>query len=101
MLSQDIRSLILQGYKMEFIDLKSQQRRIRPALDLAINRVMEHGRYVMGPEVAKLEQALAPLAQSKFVLGCANGTDALTLACLLYTSPSPRDATLSHMPSSA
>ena len=67
---------------MEFIDLKSQQRRIRPALDLAISRVMEHGRYVMGPEVAKLEQALAPLAQSKFVLGCANGTDALTLAMM-------------------
>ena len=67
---------------MEFIDLKSQQKRLQPSLGAAINRVLSHGRYVMGPEVEQLETALAGFTHTKYALGCANGTDALTLALM-------------------
>ena len=76
---------------MQFIDLKSQQKRIKPSLDQAISRVLEHGQYVMGPEVSQLEQALAEFVHSKFALTCANGTDALTLS-LMAMKIGPGDA---------
>lgn len=76
---------------MEFIDLKSQQARLQPGLDAAINRVLAHGRYVMGPEVEQLENALAKFTQAKYALGCANGTDALSLA-LMAMGAGPGDA---------
>jgi hypothetical protein len=40
---------------MDFIDLKSQYRRIKPSVDARIARVLEHGAYVLGPEVTELE----------------------------------------------
>jgi len=76
---------------MEFIDLKSQQERIQPRLNAAINRVLKHGRYVMGPEVQELENALAKYTKSKYALACANGTDALSLA-LMAMGIGPGDA---------
>ncbi len=69
---------------MQFIDLKSQQDRLKPGLDAAIEKVLSHGQYVMGPEVVDLEQALANFANVKFALGCANGTDALMLALMAF-----------------
>ncbi|NQD58988.1 aminotransferase DegT, partial [Pseudomonas sp. CM25] len=44
---------------IEFIDLKKQQARIKDSLDAAIQRVMSHGQYILGPEVAELEAKLA------------------------------------------
>lgn len=76
---------------MEFIDLKSQQARMQTHLNDAISRVLEHGRYVMGPEVQTLETALAQFTKSKYALGCANGTDALTLS-LMAMNIGPGDA---------
>ena len=76
---------------MQFIDLKSQQKRIKPSLDQAISRVLEHGQYVMGPEVSQLEQALTKFVHSEFALTCANGTDALTLS-LMAMQIGPGDA---------
>ena len=49
-----------------FIDLAAQQRRIRPAIDAAIAKVMDHGGYVMGPEVRALEADLAAFGQTEF-----------------------------------
>ena len=69
---------------MQFIDLKSQQNRLQPGIDAAIQKVLSHGQYVMGPEVSELEQALAKFANVKFALGCANGTDALMLALMAF-----------------
>lgn len=69
---------------MDFIDLKSQQDRIRPELDLAIARVLDHGRYIMGPEIAELEALLAEFAGSSHCLSCSSGTDALLLPLLAY-----------------
>ena len=67
---------------MQFIDLKSQQARLQPDINAAIQRVLSHGKYVLGPEVSELEILLAEFANVKYALGCANGTDALTLSLM-------------------
>lgn len=67
-----------------FIDLAAQQQRIRPALDAAINRVLAHGAYVMGPEVKQFETELAAFGQAPLALSCANGTDAIALPLMAW-----------------
>jgi dTDP-4-amino-4,6-dideoxygalactose transaminase len=67
---------------MEFIDLKAQQARIRPHIDAAIKGVLDHGIYIMGPEVFELEKQLAAFCGVKHAISCANGTDALLLALM-------------------
>src|SRR2546421_10631214 len=67
---------------IEFIDLGAQRRRLGRRLDEAILRVVDHGRYIMGPEVAAFEGELADFCGAKHVLSCANGTDALGLALI-------------------
>jgi len=67
-----------------FIDLAAQQRRIKPAIDAAIQRVLAHGAYVMGPEVKALEAELAAFCGAKLALSCANGTDALALPLMAW-----------------
>jgi len=68
---------------IEFIDLGAQRRRLGPRIDEAILRVVDHGKYIMGPEVAVFEQELATFCGAKHVLSCANGTDALGLALMV------------------
>jgi len=65
-----------------FIDLKAQQDRIRPQIDAAIKRVLDHGVYIMGPEVYELEKRLAEFCGVKHAISCANGTDALALGLM-------------------
>lgn len=65
---------------IEFIDLAAQQRRIKDKIDAGIQRVLAHGRYIQGPEVAELEQRLAEYTGSKYCITVANGTDALQIA---------------------
>jgi dTDP-4-amino-4,6-dideoxygalactose transaminase len=67
---------------MEFIDLKAQYRDLKERIDSRIHRVLEHGKYIMGPEVSDLEEQLARFVGVKHVITCANGTDALTLALM-------------------
>ena len=62
---------------INFIDLKTQQDLIRPKLDLAIKKVLDHGQYIMGPEVAEFEGQLSKFVGIENALTCANGTDAL------------------------
>lgn len=69
---------------MQFIDLAAQQDRIRTRLDAAIAAVLDHGRFIMGPEVAELEARLAAFAGAGHCISCANGTDALQLALMAY-----------------
>ncbi|UZE25367.1 DegT/DnrJ/EryC1/StrS family aminotransferase [Pseudomonas sp. B21-056] len=64
---------------IEFIDLKSQQARIKDKIDAGIQRVLSHGQYILGPEVQELEERLAAFAGTKFCISCANGTDALQI----------------------
>lgn len=76
---------------ISFIDLKAQQERIRSQIDAAIKRVLDHGTYIMGPEVYELEKQLAQFCGVKYVITCANGTDALGLA-LMAKNVRPDDA---------
>jgi len=93
-LSQSEHELrIAKAQAMEFIDLKAQQARIRPALDAAIGRVLEHGQYIMGPEVKALEQQLATFCGAKHAISCSSGTDALLIA-LMAKNIAPGDAVL-------
>jgi dTDP-4-amino-4,6-dideoxygalactose transaminase len=68
--------------KISFIDLSAQQTRLQPGIDRAIKKVLDHGGYIMGPEVSQLESALAGFCGARHALGCANGTDALQLALM-------------------
>jgi dTDP-4-amino-4,6-dideoxygalactose transaminase len=70
------------GAPIEFIDLGAQRRRLGRRIDEAILRVVDHGKYIMGPEVAAFEKQLAAFCGARHVLSCANGTDALGLALM-------------------
>lgn len=65
-----------------FVDLAAQQKRIRKDVDIAMARVLDHGRYVMGPEVGELEEALATSCGAKHAIGCSSGTDALAMVLM-------------------
>lgn len=65
---------------MPFIDLAAQQARIKDKIDAGIQRVLAHGKYILGPEVAELEKKLADYTGAKYCITCANGTDALQIA---------------------
>ena len=65
---------------MEFIDLKSQYQRLKADIDAGIQRVLDHGQYILGPEVAELEEKLAAYTGAKYCITVANGTDALQIA---------------------
>lgn len=65
---------------IEFIDLKTQQARIKDKIDAGIQRVLAHGQYILGPEVTELEEKLAAFVGAKYCITCANGTDALQIA---------------------
>lgn len=65
-----------------FIDLASQQARIREDIDSAMARVLDHGRYIMGPEVNALESALSHYCGAKHSIGCSSGTDALAMVLM-------------------
>ncbi|VVT15373.1 DegT/DnrJ/EryC1/StrS family aminotransferase [Rhizobium sp. EC-SD404] len=74
-----------------FIDLAAQQAVIRPKIDAAIARVLDHGQYIMGPEVAELEKQLAEFCGATHAIACSNGTDALALG-LMAKDVRPGDA---------
>jgi len=65
---------------MEFIDLKEQYRRYKSETDARIQRVLDHGHFIMGPEIAELEQALAAYVGVKYCLTVASGTHSLEIA---------------------
>ena len=67
---------------MQFIDLAAQQARIKKQIDANIEQVLSHGQYILGPEVAELEDKLAAYCGAKHCIGVANGTDALQIALM-------------------
>lgn len=68
---------------MQFIDLQAQYQHLKTKIDQRIQDVLNHGKYIMGPEVKELEVNLAEYVGVKHALTCANGTDALTLALMV------------------
>jgi dTDP-4-amino-4,6-dideoxygalactose transaminase len=75
---------------MQFIDLAAQQKRIRRELESAIGAVLDHGQYIMGPEIGLLEQQLAAFAGVRHAVSCGSGTDALLMA-LMANAVGPGD----------
>ncbi len=67
-----------------FIDLQAQRGRIEKQIDSAIARVLAHGSYIMGPEVAELEHQLAEFAGVHHAVACSSGTDALLLPLMAW-----------------
>lgn len=67
---------------IEFIDLAAQRRRIGSRMEEAILRVVDHSKYIMGPEIAELERRLAAFCGARQAITCANGTDALALGLM-------------------
>jgi UDP-2-acetamido-2-deoxy-ribo-hexuluronate aminotransferase len=67
---------------MQFTDLKSQYAALKPDIDARIQRVLDHGQYIMGPEVAELESALAAFSGTRHCITVASGTEALLIALM-------------------
>ena len=63
-----------------FVDLATQQNRVRTEIDAGISRVLAHGQYILGPEVFELEETLARYVGVSHCISVANGTDALQIA---------------------
>ena len=76
---------------MQFIDLGAQRRHIQARLKAAIDRVVEGGQYILGPEVGEFEARIADYLGVRHAIACANGTDALLLA-LMAADIGPGDA---------
>jgi dTDP-4-amino-4,6-dideoxygalactose transaminase len=76
---------------MQFIDLQAQYQYLKKRIDSRIQNVLDHGKYIMGPEVQELEENLAEYVGVKHAITCANGTDALTL-CLMTLDIKEGDA---------
>ncbi len=74
-----------------FIDLKSQFKQIEPEIRAAIDRVLEHGQFILGPEVFELEKQLAEFSQVKHCISCSSGADAILMS-LMAKNIGPGDA---------
>ena len=70
------------GEMIPFIDLKSQYRALKNEVDEAIQRVLDHGQFILGPEVAQMERALAEYSGVRHCIAVASGTDALLMSLM-------------------
>jgi UDP-2-acetamido-2-deoxy-ribo-hexuluronate aminotransferase len=70
------------GEVMQFIDLKAQYQALKPEIDEAIQRVLDHGQFILGPEVAEMEQALCAYTGASHCIAVASGTDALLMSLM-------------------
>jgi UDP-2-acetamido-2-deoxy-ribo-hexuluronate aminotransferase len=76
---------------MQFIDLAAQQKRIRPQIEAGFKRILDHGQYILGPEIGELEKKLAAFTGVPHALTVASGTDALLMP-LMAENVGPGDA---------
>ena len=83
----------LRTENIPFIDIAAQRRRLGPAVEDAVARVLAHCQFINGPEVTALEAALAAFCGAKHVVTCASGTDALVMV-LMAKGVGPGDAVL-------
>src|SRR5699024_5330597 len=72
----------LEGQRMQLIDLQAQYRRIKSDVDSRIHAVLDHGKYVNGPEIDTLEQQLAQYTGAEHCIAVSSGTDALLVSML-------------------
>jgi UDP-2-acetamido-2-deoxy-ribo-hexuluronate aminotransferase len=76
---------------MQFIDLAAQQKRIRGQIEARFQAILNHGQYIMGPEIAELEAKLAAYTGAPYAVAVASGTDALLMP-LMVEKVGPGDA---------
>jgi hypothetical protein len=69
-------------HAMQFTDLKTQYAALKGSIDARIQRVLDHGQYIMGPEVKEMESALAAFTGAKHCISVASGTEALLIAMM-------------------
>ena len=69
---------------MDFIDLKTQYQRIRESVNERIQRVLDHGQYILGSETVELERKLAEYVGAKHCIAASSGTDTLLIALMAY-----------------
>jgi len=67
---------------IQFIDLKAQQDKIKKQIDERMSRVLKHGKYIMGPEVAELEERLSDFTGSRHCITVSSGTEALLISLM-------------------
>ena len=68
--------------KIQFVDLQAQYQKIKPSVDARIAAVLQHGQFILGPEVKELETKLAARVAAEHCVACASGTDALLIALM-------------------
>ena len=78
------RELRLSSRRMDFIDLKTQYRRVRESDERRIQAVLDHGQFILGAEYAELEHRLAEYVGAKHCIGASSGTDTLLIALMAY-----------------
>jgi len=83
----------METQELLFIDLQTQKNRLKAKIEHAIHNIIEKNHFIMGPEVAQLEQQLSKFCGAKHVIGCSNGTDSLALV-LRAKNIGPNDAVL-------
>jgi UDP-2-acetamido-2-deoxy-ribo-hexuluronate aminotransferase len=76
---------------MQFIDLAAQQKRIRPQIEAGFKKILDHGQYILGPEIRELEEKLAAFVGAPYAISVASGTDALLMP-LMVEKIGPGDA---------
>lgn len=76
---------------MQFIDLAAQQKRIRPLIEEGFKRILDHGQYILGPEIREIEEKLAAYVGVPYAVAVASGTDALLMP-LMAEKVGPGDA---------
>ena len=81
-MNQHLMNQQLRPENIPFIDIAAQRRRLGPAVEQAVARVLAHCQFVNGPEVAALEAALSAYSGAKHVVTCASGTDALLMVLM-------------------
>ena len=69
---------------MQFIDLHKQYERIEEKINKRVQNIMKHKVFIGGPEIKELEERLSDYVGVKHVIGCASGTDALTIPMMAY-----------------
>lgn len=72
------------GAPIVFVDLQAQYQRLKPQIDARIHGVLDHGQFILGPEVAEFERALGDYVGGTHVVGVSNGTDALMMALMAH-----------------
>lgn len=69
---------------LPFIDLKTQYKALKTDIDARIAKVLEHGAFILGPEIKECEKALADFVGVKHAITCSNGSDAIQMALMAY-----------------